>query len=109
MSRNSSTIITTAAFSLGLATLLAAESLAQWNDRPPTGMMLGSTLQDRVRGNDRNRDRDRDRDRHFNPPAWMGGVHFIRGYGNYGCDQPVIIVNNSPCYIPGYYAGMRGY
>ena len=104
---------------ISLAASLSISASAQYSG-PPTGMMLGSTIQDRLRGRNNN-DRNRN-DRNMRPdefrkydrsPVWTGGVRFIPGsnYGGYnsGCDQPVIIVNSSPMYIPGYYAGINGY
>lgn len=103
MIRNSTGLLHFATAVALISAVSVAKAQSQTN-LPPTGLMLGSTIDDRTRG----RDRDRDRDRRDRPGApWTGGVRFIPGYG--GCDQPVIIVNNSPCYIPGYYAGINGY
>jgi hypothetical protein len=108
MVRSYRNLVPVAAFA-ALMGFSGGEIAAQTN-RPPTGLMLGSTIEDRLRGRDRDRDRDRDR-RYNHNPGWTGGVGFTPGYGQgyYGYDQPVVIVNNSPCYIPGYYAGYNGY
>lgn len=87
---------------LAISTLTASTASAQF-ERYSVGMMQGSTIRDAVRN------RGRDRDRHNRPvPGWTGGVQFIPGYGYDDC-SPAIIVNSSPCYLPGYYAGINGY
>ena len=65
------------------------------------------------RGSERDRTsrdsgRDRDRERRHAPPAWTGGIRFLPGSSNHGY-QPAIIINSSPCYLPGYYAGLSDY
>lgn len=103
MIRNSKGLLQFAT-AVALMSVVSVATAQSQSSRPPTGLMLGSTIEDRTRG------RDRDRDRRDRPGApWTGGVRFIPGYGYGGYDQPVIIVNNSPCYIPGYYAGINGY
>src|SRR5437870_4090669 len=71
-----------------------------------SGLMLGSTINDRINPRDHNRDHGR---WPAPQPGYTGGVNFIPGSGYYYGGRQVIIVNNAPCYIPDYYGGFGGY
>jgi hypothetical protein len=62
--------------------------------------MIGSTIN---RGQQNNPQYNQQNRRVIPAPNYNGGVRFIPGRGYYCNGNPVVFINGSPCYVPGYY------
>jgi hypothetical protein len=77
---------------LGFAVQPAAGQLEPYS----AGRMIGSTINRGQQNNQQNR-------RVIPAHGYNGGVRFIPGSGYYCNGNPVVFINGSPCYVPGYY------